>query len=112
MAALAGADGLCENADGGAGPVPGRTNPAPPQTMPPLQRGYFSTSAAVQEIDEGVVAAVHDMVELLQERLGLSKMEAYILCSAAADLKISVPKLGPTHRAFVTFNMPRTIFVG
>jgi acetamidase/formamidase len=74
--------------------------------------GYLSTSAAVQDIAQGVTAAVHDMVELLHERYGLSKIDAYVLCSAAGDLKISVPKLGPTHQAFVTFNMPRSVFVG
>jgi acetamidase/formamidase len=74
--------------------------------------GYFSTTAPAQDIDEGVTNAVHDMVELLQARYGLSRIEAYILCSAAGDLKISVPKLGPTHQSFVTFNMPRSVFVG
>ena len=73
--------------------------------------GYLSTTAAVQDLREGVVASVHDMVELLMERYGLSRIEAYIVCSAAGDLRISVPKLGPTHQAFVTFNVPRAIFV-
>lgn len=74
--------------------------------------GYFSTTAPAQDIDDGVTNAVHDMVKLLEARYGLSTIEAYILCSAAGDLKISVPKLGPTHQSFVTFNMPRSVFVG
>jgi acetamidase/formamidase len=73
--------------------------------------GYLSTTAPVQDLREGVVAAVHDMVEMLMERYGLTRTEAYIVCSAAGDLRISVPKLGPTHQAFVTFNVPRAIFV-
>jgi acetamidase/formamidase len=73
--------------------------------------GYLSTTAPVQDLREGVVATVHDMVELLMERYGLSRIEAYIVCSAAGDLRISVPKLGPTHQAFVTFNVPWAIFV-
>ena len=52
------------------------------------------------------------VVELLTARYGLSTVEAYILCSAAGDLKISVPKLSPTHASLVTFNMPKSIFVG
>jgi acetamidase/formamidase len=74
--------------------------------------GYFSTSAPADDLDVGVTNAVHDMVELLGERHGLSTIEAYILCSAAGDLRISVPKLGPTHASLVTFNMPKSIFVG
>lgn len=74
--------------------------------------GYLSTTAPAQDIDEGVTNAVHDMVQLLRARYRLSTVEAYVLCSAAGDLKISVPKLGPTHQSFVTFNMPRSVFVG
>lgn len=74
--------------------------------------GYFSTTCAGPDIDEGVTNAVHDMVDVLAARYGLTRPQAYILCSAAGDLKISVPKLGPTHASFVTFNMPRSIFVG
>jgi acetamidase/formamidase len=73
--------------------------------------GYFSTTAPAADIDEAVREAVHDMVDLLETRYGLSRVEAYILCSAAGDLKISVPKLGPTHQSFVSFSMPRSVFI-
>jgi acetamidase/formamidase len=85
---------------------------AGPTTSKTDGMGYFSTSAPGDDLDAGVTDAVHDMVELLGERHGLSTVEAYILCSAAGDLRISVPKLGPTHASLVTFNMPKSVFIG
>jgi acetamidase/formamidase len=74
--------------------------------------GYFSTTCPSPDIDEGVKNAVHDMVELLEREHGLTRIEAYVLCSAAGDLKISVPTLAVNHQSFVTFSMPRSVFVG
>ena len=74
--------------------------------------GYYSTTAPAQDIDDAVRQAVHDMVGWLGDRHGLSALDAYFLCSAVGDLRISVPKLGATHQSFVTFSMPHSVFVG
>ena len=74
--------------------------------------GYLSTSSPGDDLQEGIRDAVRDMVDLLEEQFGLSRIEAYVLCSAAGDLKVSVPKMAPSHSGFVTFNMPRSVFVG
>ena len=40
------------------------------------------------DLMEGAKAAVRDMVDLIVERWGLSRQDAYMLCSLAGDLKI------------------------
>lgn len=41
---------------------------------------------------------------------GLTRTDAYILCSVAGDLKIAVPVLGPGHASNVTFHVPLSVF--
>ncbi|MBX2853734.1 MAG: acetamidase/formamidase family protein [Rhodobacteraceae bacterium] len=41
------------------------------------------------DLDRGVVHALRDMIALLGETAGLSPEEAYILCSLAADLRVT-----------------------
>lgn len=74
--------------------------------------GYYVTSAAGSDLQDGVSRAVRDMIEYLQTEYGLNRVDAYMLCSVAGDLKIAVPALGPGHASFVTFHMPRSIFAG
>jgi acetamidase/formamidase len=74
--------------------------------------GHYVTSAVGDDLHEGARNAVRDMIQWLEAEHGLPPIEAYVLCSAAGDLKISVPKLAPAHNGFVTFSMPKSVFVG
>jgi acetamidase/formamidase len=74
--------------------------------------GYFVTTATGQDLNEGVKVAVRSMIDHLEAEYGLTRPEAYMLCSVAGDLKIAVPKLGEAHASNVTFHMPYSVFVG
>lgn len=95
----------------------GRSIPRPqfvtrgPVTSQVDRMGYYATSAAGTDLAEDVRNAVRDMIDHLEAEHGLTRVEAYILCSAAGDLKIAVPVLGTGHAGLVTFHMPRSIFV-
>ena len=62
-------------------------------TPSPLTRadtkGYFCTTAHGEDLYLNSQNAVRYMIEWLQANHGLSRSQAYCLCSAAADLKIS-----------------------
>jgi acetamidase/formamidase len=62
-------------------------------TPSPLTRadtkGYFCTTAHGEDLYLNSQNAVRYMIEWLQANRGLSRSQAYCLCSAAADLKIS-----------------------
>jgi acetamidase/formamidase len=72
--------------------------------------GYHVTTAAGQDLQEGARNAVRAMIDYLQAVRGLSRAEAYMLCSVAGDLKIAVPVLGPGHASNVTFHLPLGVF--
>ena len=83
-----------------------------PTTSKTQGMGYLSTSSPGEDLQDDLRNAVRDMVDLLETDYGLSRLDAYLLCSVAGDARISVPVLGQSHTGFVTFNMPRTVFVG
>lgn len=83
-----------------------------PTTSKSQGMGYLSTSSPGDDLQENLRNAVRDMVDLLEAEHGLSRLEAYLLCSVAGDARISVPVLGQSHTGFVTFSMPRGVFVG
>jgi acetamidase/formamidase len=72
--------------------------------------GYHVTTAAGADLQENCKNAVRHMIEFLTKEYGLSRIEAYVLCSVAADLKIAVPVLGPGHASLVTYHLPHSIF--
>ena len=72
--------------------------------------GHFVTTAAGLDLQQLAHDAVSDMVKLLTAKFELTRMDAYVICSAAGSLKMAVPVLGPRHAGFVTFHMPRSIF--
>ncbi len=74
--------------------------------------GYHVTTAAGQDLHEGAQNAVREMIDYLHEVRGLTRTEAYMLCSVAGDLKIAVPVMGPGHASNVTFHMPLGVFSG
>ncbi len=62
-----------------AGPLLPRTNSA----------GWYATTGHAPDLMDATRAAVRHMIAYLASERGLSREEAYILCSVAVDLKIS-----------------------
>ena len=52
-------------------------------------KGYEVTTGIGPDLMEGARAAVSGMVELLAKRFNMKPLEAYMLCSVCADLRIS-----------------------
>jgi acetamidase/formamidase len=52
-------------------------------------RGYFCTTAHGDDLYTNAKTALRYMIDWLEAKWGLSRSQAYCLCSAAADLKIS-----------------------
>jgi acetamidase/formamidase len=63
----------------------------PPGSLQPRsdERGYFACTALGPDLMENAKNAVRDLIEWLGTEHGLSPEDAYVLCSLAADLKIS-----------------------
>src|SRR5947209_5905508 len=61
-----------------AGPVPGDDG-----------RGSYATTGIGPDLMQGAKAAVRALVDHLVQTHRLSRQDAYVLCSVAADLKIS-----------------------
>jgi acetamidase/formamidase len=62
-----------------AGPLTARTNTAP----------YYATTGHGPEVMEAARNAVRNMIDYLERTYSLSRPDAYMLCSVAADLKIN-----------------------
>jgi acetamidase/formamidase len=73
--------------------------------------GHYVTTGTGPDLHDNAKRAVRQMIDYLESERGLSRMDAYILCSCAGDLKIAVPAMGPGHEANVSFHMPYSIFV-
>ncbi|MCG8563437.1 MAG: amidase, partial [Hyphomicrobiales bacterium] len=41
------------------------------------------------DLDDCVVIALRQMIDLVSERVGITRAEAYALCSLAADLRVT-----------------------
>lgn len=63
----------------------------PPGPLQPRsdERGYFGTTALGPDLMEDSKNAVRDLIAWLGHEHGLGREDAYVLCSLAADLKIS-----------------------
>ena len=63
----------------------------PPGPLQPRydEKGYFASTALGPDLMENARNAVRDVIEWLVAEKGLSREDAYVLCSLAADLKIS-----------------------
>jgi acetamidase/formamidase len=81
-----------------AGPIAARTNTAP----------YYCTTGHGPDLHAAAQQAVRHMIAYLVERRGFSKEEAYVLCSVAADLKISEVVDAPNW--IVSACLPLSIF--
>jgi acetamidase/formamidase len=63
----------------------------PPGSLQPRydEKGYFAATALGPDLMENAKNAVRDLIEWLVAEKDLSREDAYVLCSLAADLKIS-----------------------
>ena len=63
----------------------------PPGSLTPRvdAGGWFATTGVEDDLMEAARSAVRGMIDHLVDRRGLSRQDAYILCSLAADLKIT-----------------------
>ncbi|HSE94166.1 MAG TPA: acetamidase/formamidase family protein, partial [Methylomirabilota bacterium] len=81
------------------GPVGARTNTGP----------HFATTAHGHDLYRSAQQAIRYMIDHLVEERGLSREEAYILCSVAVDLRISEIVDAPNW--IVSAFLPESIFV-
>lgn len=65
-----------------------RTVPRPPQPRSD-EGGYYAVTALGPDLREDSKNAVRGLIDWLRSERGLSREDAYILCSLAADLRIS-----------------------
>lgn len=95
--------------------IPGRSIPEPQlRTAGPLcvemgARGYFATTAAGPDLHENACQAVRYLIDHLVSERGLSREEAYVLCSVCADLKIS--EIVDSPNWLVSAFLPECVFV-
>jgi acetamidase/formamidase len=72
------------------------------------KNGYEVTTGIGPDLMESARAAVSDMVDLVADRHGYSRAEAYMLCSVCADLRISEIVDAPDW--IVSFYFPKIVF--
>lgn len=69
---------------------------------------YYATTGFATTIDEAAKKATRYMIDYLVETKGLSREQAYMLCSLSGDLKIAETVDVP--HMLVTMHMPKHIF--
>jgi acetamidase/formamidase len=71
-------------------------------------KGYEVTTGIDPDLMVGARAAVSGMVELLAKRYNMKPLEAYMLCSVCADLRIS--EIVDMPNWVVSLYFPRVVF--
>jgi amidase len=71
-------------------------------------KGYEVTTGIAPDLMEASRAAVSGMIDLLSARHGLNPVDAYMLCSVCADLRIS--EIVDVPNWVVSFYFPRIVF--
>lgn len=71
---------------------------------------YYATTGFATTIDEATKEATRYMIDYVVETKGLSREQAYILCSLSGDLKIAETVDAP--HMLVTMHMPKHMFTG
>ncbi len=71
------------------------------------KKGYEVTTGIGPDLMQGARMAVSEMVELLSRRFGYSAVDAYMLCSVCADLRIS--SIVDVPNWVVSFYFPRIV---
>ena len=74
------------------------------------EKGYEVTMGVGPDLMESARNAVNDMVDLIAATRGMRPVEAYLLCSACADLRISEIVDEPHY--IVNYYFPRVVFDG
>ncbi len=84
----------------------------PPGSLTPRvdSGGWFATTGVESDLMEAARSAVREMIDHLVDRRGLSRQDAYVLCSLAADLKITEVVDAPNW--IVACFVPDAVFVG
>jgi acetamidase/formamidase len=73
-------------------------------------QGYYATMGISADLMDGAKAAVRGMIDWLAAEQGLTREDAYVLCSLAGDLKIlEVVDAGVWN---VGMTLPFCVFVG
>jgi acetamidase/formamidase len=71
---------------------------------------YYATTGFATTLDEAARKATRYMVDYLADVRGMSREDAYMLCSLAGDLQIA--EAVDTPNMLVAMHMPKSIFVG
>jgi acetamidase/formamidase len=71
------------------------------------RKGYEVTTGIGPDLMEGARVAVSEMVELLSRRYGYAPVDAYMLCSVCADLRIS--SIVDVPNWVVSYYFPRVV---
>ena len=71
-------------------------------------KGYEVTTGIAPDLMQASRAAVSGMIDLLSARHGLAPVDAYMLCSVCADLRIS--EIVDVPNWVVSFYFPRVVF--
>lgn len=69
---------------------------------------YYAVTAFAETIDEAAKKATRFMIDYLEEEKGMSREDAYALCSLAGDLKIA--EVVDVPHMLVSMHMPKDIF--
>ena len=80
---------------------------AGPATRHLDSKGYEVTTGIGPDLMAGARMAVSEMVDLLSRRYGYSPIDAYMLCSVCADLRIS--SIVDVPNWVVSFYFPRVV---
>ena len=81
-----------------------------PFTPTGVDEPMYATSGVAPDLMEATKLAVRHMIDHLHDERGLTRAEAYILCSAAVDLKINEVVDAPNW--VVSAYLPESIFPG
>lgn len=92
---------------GGAPPFP-RFTTAGPVTNHLDAKGYEVTTGIGADLMSGARAAVSGMIDLLSARYNMNPVDAYMLCSVCADLRIS--EIVDQPNWIVSLYFPRAVF--
>ena len=71
------------------------------------KKGYEVTTGIGPDLMTGAKVAVSEMIELLSKRYGYAPVDAYMLCSVCADLRIS--SIVDVPNWVVSFHFPRIV---
>jgi acetamidase/formamidase len=85
-----------------------RFTTAGPVTRHLDDKGYEVTTGVGPDLMQGARSAVMQMIDLLSARYGLAPVDAYMLCSVCADLRIS--EIVDMPNWVVSFYFPRVVF--